>query len=267
MKLSNPIPHNSIIPWMGGKRSFVSQIIPHIPDGITEVVSPFAGGLKVELKLASTRGVEIYAGDKNEALCNFYREITRDIDAVANHASVMLASIDAVTWSHYRDHAASSPAARAAQFYLLLKTSYGCRMKHLNRSVFESPTRRHRRFGWVDRFRANRDIVKKINYCRNVDFEETLDSRPHGFAYLDPPWPYAGAGHYEHVMSDSDHRRMFNCLRSRSAPWAVSYPYTDEITERYSGFRQVAISAAYSCRLVEFRGTRPQDKDILIMNY
>lgn len=69
----------------------------------------------------------------------------------------------------------------------------------------------------------------------NEDFERTL-SRLHGnvIAYLDPPYFVQGPSLYKHAMTENDHVRLSQALRSASYSWVLSYDDCPDIRDLYS---------------------------------
>lgn len=56
------------------------------------------------------------------------------------------------------------------------------------------------------------------------DFGVVLDGAPsHAFVYVDPPYFLKGAQLYKHSMSNDDHERLRNLLRTSAAYWILSY--------------------------------------------
>ena len=71
--------------YPGGKSRAVKHILPHFPEDVTEVCSPFLGGGSVELALAE-KGVWVYGYDTFEPLIWFWRALLGNPDALANEA-------------------------------------------------------------------------------------------------------------------------------------------------------------------------------------
>ena len=69
----------------GGKTRAVKHILPHFPEDMKELCSPFLGGGSIELALAS-KGVQVYGYDAFEPLIWFWRTLLERPDALAAEA-------------------------------------------------------------------------------------------------------------------------------------------------------------------------------------
>jgi DNA adenine methylase len=74
--------------YPGGKSRAVKHILPHFPEDIREVCSPFLGGGSVELALA-TRGIQVYGYDVFEPLIWFWQALLQDPEGLAREADAL----------------------------------------------------------------------------------------------------------------------------------------------------------------------------------
>ena len=252
----------SVVRWVGGKRNSACRIVPHVPLDVDEIVSPFAGGLKVEMKLAQSRGVYIHCGDLHAGLCNFINCVRTDLDTVMGYASLLSDYVTFDNWHHVKNHDVSDPYVDAARFFVALRTSFaGCGTRPA-RSAFKVQPEETKHAAAT--YHRHVPLLRYVRSCKNQSWLETLRQHPRIFAYLDPPWPGSNRGHYEHVMDDCEHEDLRQFLIARESRWALSYPGTDSIRNAYSDFRIVDIPTKYTLATVT-EDTRATD--VLILNY
>jgi DNA adenine methylase len=82
----------------------------------------------------------------------------------------------------------------------------------------------------LDRFReGNRLQITHLDFDRLI-----VDAPQHAFIYLDPPYYEKGGQLYKHNMSEDDHRRLAEVLRTCRAQWVLSYDDHEVIRSLYS---------------------------------
>lgn len=87
--------------------------------------------------------------------------------------------------------------------------------------------------------------------CDASDFiRDNVSKLPkRSLVYLDPPYYVKGEGLYEDHYTHEDHVRIAKLVVSRiKQPWIVSYDNTPQITEIYSGFRNIKYDLSYSAQ-------------------
>ena len=72
---------SSPLTYWGGKRWLFKTLLPLIPEGTTEIFSPFLGGGSIEINLAH-RGYTVHAYDNYAPLVNFWQHWLNDPEAV-----------------------------------------------------------------------------------------------------------------------------------------------------------------------------------------
>ena len=73
--------------YPGGKTRAVKHILPHFPEDMKELCSPFLGGGSIELALAS-KGVKVHAYDIFEPLVCFWKHLIENPEALSEAASL-----------------------------------------------------------------------------------------------------------------------------------------------------------------------------------
>ena len=74
--------------YPGGKSRAVKHILPHIPEDILRLCSPFFGGGSVELAVAD-RGTEVIGYDKLAPLVIFWQALCGDNERLANEVAAL----------------------------------------------------------------------------------------------------------------------------------------------------------------------------------
>lgn len=97
------------------------------------------------------------------------------------------------------------------------------------------------------------------------DFSEVLDDAgDRCFIYLDPPYVEKGPVLYKHGMpSDSEHRRLADCIKALRCSWVLSYDDHPLVRELYSGCEIRNVAITYS-NATHARGKRPKNSEVVI---
>jgi len=95
------------------------------------------------------------------------------------------------------------------------------------------------------------------------DFAELIDDNPNVFLYLDPPYYEKGDDLYKYSMSDNDHVRLSNLLKTTPNKWILSYDDHPRIRELYDWAEFTLLEIVYTTsRARESR--RPKNEEVLI---
>jgi len=232
--------------YPGGKSRAVKHILPHFPDDVTEVCSPFLGGGSVELALAE-KGVWVYGYDTFEPLIWFWRALLGNPDALANEADSLRKYKD--YYYGYRglpkeDFNLIKEELRNEEKYSLQNAA---KFYALNRSSFSGATLSG---GWSKRASYERFTDSSITRIREFSqpklyvsaqhFKHSIPAHPKTFLYLDPP--YLLGKDKENLYGDAgnkhkgfDHAGLVNILKERDN-WILSYNNCPEILKLYEGY-------------------------------
>ena len=259
--------------YIGGKSKLYNKLYERgnrlLPEGLTEMMSPFIGGGALELKLAAT-GVRVHAYDKFEPLVNYWKCMLSDPGKVICNIYKYLPLFAKYysTYDEYPPHQnATEPyelADNAAAFWCLNRGSYSG-ITLAKRGTSHNPDKKSPATGffytWYDFHSPNLSVE-----C--LPFEESLAKHDGVFAYLDPP--YVGR---EHLYGDGragkpsfDHENLCAILKDRKSKWMLSYQPDDVVIELYKDFNIHEIPWTYFCQPV---GDNPKGdkKEIIITNY
>ena len=249
--------------YPGGKSRAVKHILPHIPEDVKRVCSPFFGGGSVELALAS-RGTEVRGYDKMKQLVWFWMALCGDNNMLADEVAKLQESYtirngDTVTgcskesFNRYRDDLKTDSFMfsyeRAAKYYAI------------NRASFSGATFSG---GWSEKASYARFTDSSIQRLRDfeaknfrvdyADFEDAMDYHPNAFLYLDPPYMLpttqnALYGTNGNLHRTFDHEKLYSLLTKRTG-WVMSYNDDKKIRDMYEGYKIIKADWAYGMKNV-----------------
>lgn len=241
---------SSLLRWPGGKHFGKRMMMTFVPASVRSVCSPFFGEGSVEIGLAS-RGARVYGYDIDGPLVNFWQQVLRHPDAVADALEPYVDRY--ISRDAWRGLAAAyenerSAVRKAAIFWLRNNWSYaggtlsgaqtyfvGRRDLTLLRSTLA------RRVAVLRRFRSPNLVVERGSYV------ETIARHPDEFLVLDPPYPelddinakYAGS------FTPDEHRRFASILNARQG-WLLVVNDVPVNHELYPDRRRYAVTWAYT---------------------
>lgn len=241
--------------YPGGKSKAVKLITELIPQGTTELVSPFFGGGSIELHCAA-QGMRVYGYDAFKPLVAFWNLLLSDRDRLV-----------AEVQKHH-------PLSRE-QFYALQKQhrdeltdEQGILFFVLNRASFSGTTLSG---GCSEDSLKGRFTVSSIERLASfqidnlsvqlADFQDSLDRHPEAFLYLDPPYLIKSTlyGNRGSTHRGFDHEGLFQRLRDRPN-WLLSYNNCEWVRERYKDFKIVYPDWKYGM------SKDKASKEVLILN-
>jgi len=254
--------------YPGGKSRAVKHILPHIPEDIDRLVSPFFGGGSLELAIAA-RGTEVRGYDKMKQLVWFWQALCADNNKLADEVQNLRTEYD------IRNGATVTGCSKEAfnQYREELKTesfmfSYERAAKYyaINRASFSGATFSG---GWSERASYARFTDSSIQRLRDfeaknfrvdyADFEDAMDYHPKAFLYLDPPYMLpttqnALYGTNGDLHRTFDHERLHSLLTKRSG-WVMSYNDCETIKKMYEGYKIIDAEWAYGMKNQKTRET------------
>lgn len=235
------------LPYPGGKRLGLTQIMPFVPYGVEEMVSPFFGGGSVEFACLN-RGIKVYGYDLFTPLVEFWQELIKDNNKLCETVGKYHPCTQKVfTYLFENGLDFESKTERAAAFYVLTRCSYG--NFAYNRKN-------------MSRRKKDRDFHKNtINKLRETDvkdlevgqlhWNESLSKHRELFAYLDPPYYFKEKsravfyGFNGELHREFDHEGLRDELNEHPK-WILSYNNVPEVRDFYKNYRQIPLTWAYS---------------------
>ncbi len=229
----------------------MDTILALLPEGITDLCSPFVGGGSVELGAASIKGIRVHAYDAFPPLVDFWQCALSDPVKLANKVR------------HYYP-------LRKSEFYSL-QQSFGDWLDTweiavsffiLNRASYSGTTlsggmsRGHPRFtdSCIDRLRDFKVDNFQVGYA---DFKHSIGKHPDDFLYLDPPYMngqllYRNRGNNH---AGFDHEGLAELLKGRDG-WLLSYNDCEKVRELYKDYTIITPEWYYGGK---------KDNEVLIM--
>ena len=278
---------NSPITYTGGKNRCADWISEFIPKHIKQLVSPFAGGLSLELNLAYHRGMQVQAYDVDGGLVNFWQWFLADPFAVYQTARDLLKenSREKLHEKKMQRLSYSRGLTRASWYYLYNRLSWNGRLSSWvadwyqdERGVFlykgttngfsGKPSREilfkgfHKRpRGSTAHYMHPRCYPKLDITVSKADFKVSLqNANRDALIYADPPYK-ATEGLYNRGF---DHRALYRLLLSFPY-WLLSYGDNDWIRELYYDFAMQEREYLSGYRDAK-TGKLKVQKDLLIMS-
>ena len=225
---------SSPLTYWGAKRWLFPKVHALIPDGETEIFSPFLGGGSIEINLAY-RGYTVHAYDNYTPLVNFWQQWLSEPE------SVRLAVYELLSLYTHED--LNRLETDSAAYYLLQNRMAFRGMP--NRSLTmpflrydgEYVVRPYKKTG-------NRQLFYYWDFWQSkplstlnvqqADFEQVFWIHEHQFAYIDPPY-FESEGDYGGCHNGFNHEKLRELLDKR-AKWILSYSDHPKAYELYDGF-------------------------------
>jgi len=266
--------------YPGGKSRAVKYILPHIPEDVERVCSPFFGGGSVELAIAA-RGTEVRGYDKMKQLVWFWQALCGDNNKLADE-------VQNLQEQYWIEEKASDVPKSVRNLWIaekgVEKLVEGCSKKDfsafreqlkdpsfmfsyekaakyyaINRASFSGATFSG---GWSKRASYARFTESSVQRLRDfkaknfrvdyADFEDAMDYHPKAFLYLDPPYMLpttqnALYGTNGDLHRSFDHERLYSLLTKRSG-WVMSYNDCKTIRKMYDGYKIIEAEWAYGMK-------------------
>lgn len=211
--------------YAGGKSKAVKVLMPYVPEGTTEVVSPFLGGGAFELALVQ-KGIAVHASDIDEPLVAFWQVMKGDRAELVSR----LRNRHPFTKELYLEcqktlSDVDTPLNQAFKFFVVNRCCFsGCMT------------------GGYSGARAPLSSIDKLERVtleglsvRHCDYETALRQHPDAFAFLDPPYDVPNL----YRSAEFDHERLARVLREREAPWVLCYNDTPRVRALYGAWCEI----------------------------
>ena len=264
--------------YPGGKSRAVKHILPHIPEDVERVCSPFFGGGSVELAIAA-RGTDVRGYDKMKQLVWFWMALCEGNEELAEAVEDLQEEYWVEEKGEFKDNdpirklwiqengtnkfVRGCSKKSFAKFREELKDpsfmfSYEKAAKYyaINRASFSGATFSG---GWSKRASYARFTQSSVQRLRDfeaknfrvdyADFEDAMDYHPKAFLYLDPPYMLpktqnALYGTNGDLHRTFEHERLHSLLTARTG-WLMSYNDCETIREMYDGYEIIEAEWTY----------------------
>lgn len=267
MKSKRPTKHKSLLRYPGGKSFAIPTILPHFPDGIKEMVSPFFGGGSIEIECAYM-GIRVHGYDTFEPLVNFWKQVLTNKQKLVEKVMLYPMPLPKVKFyvmqKTYNDIV--DPIQKAAVFFVLNRTSFS----GTTFSGGMSPTQNSWSKSCIDKlreFKVGGIFDNKKLTVDLLDFRESMSKHRDLFAYMDPPYLLETSNLYGDRGSthkDFDHLAFFEEVKKMNNKWAISYNGHPELLELYKDYNVKVLKWQYA---MKSKGGTKEADEILITNY
>ena len=217
--------------YPGGKSRAVKSILELIPPDLDRLCSPFIGGGSVELALVG-KGVKVYGYDAFEPLVNFWQEVLKDAQGLADDVR----SYYPLTCSKFnalqkRCLSLKNKRLMAAVFYVLNRTSFS------GTTLSGGMSKNHPRFT-DSAIKRLANFTAKTLSVQYADFSVSIEAHKDIFLYLDPPYANDEKlyGFQGELSSNFDHEKLAEKIKGRDG-WLLSYNNCDMVKDLYSGYK------------------------------
>lgn len=250
-----------IVPWMGGKRRLVSQLIEKMPEHQC-YVELFAGGAALFFMREQPSKVEII-NDVNGELVNLYRVVQHHLEEFIRHFKWAIISRQMFEWLKAASTDLMTDIQRAARFYYLQHTAFGG--KNTGQAFGTATTAKAPSFLRIEDHLTDAYYRLSGVTVENLSWDECLMKydRPHSFMYADPPyWKLAGYGMefgWEH------YRNMAELMKSCQSKIMLSINDHPDIRGLFADFNISTTKINYSVGQVG--ASREQKHELIITNY
>lgn len=216
---------DSIIAWIGGKKSLCDTLIPMFPAKYERYIEVFGGGGWLLFK-KQPESFEVY-NDFNGDLVNLFRvvrECPDDLIAAFDYdlhsRAELFEAKEKLKSRTYKDD-----LERAYLFYKINMSSFSHNM-----DTFATKPRSLK-------LGIFKDAAKRLSSVaiENRDFEELIKiyDRPESFFYCDPPY-YGTEDMYQNInFTRETHERLRDCLTRIEGRFLLSYNDCEEIRQLY----------------------------------
>lgn len=250
-----------IIPWVGGKRRLVSQLIEKMPEHQC-YVELFAGGAALFFMREEQSKVEII-NDINGELVNLYRVVQHHLEEFVRQFKWAIISRQMFEWLKAASTDLMTDIQRAARFYYLQHTAFGA--KNTGQNFGTATTSKALSFLRIE------DQLTEAYYrlagvtVENLSWDECLlkYDRPHSFMYADPPyWKLTG---YGMDFGLDQYQRMAELMKSCKSKVMLSINDHPEMREVFAELNISTTLIKYSVGNTE--QSRQIKQELIITNY
>ncbi|MDO7521179.1 DNA adenine methylase [Acinetobacter baumannii] len=250
-----------IVPWMGGKRRLVSQLIEKMPEHQC-YVELFAGGAALFFMREEQSKVEVI-NDLNGELVNLYRVVQHHLEEFVRQFKWALVSRQMFDWLKSASVEMMTDIQRAARFYYLQHTAFGAKVS--GQTFGTATTARP-----VNLLRIEEQLSEAHLRLSGVTVEHlTWDAcllkydRPHSFMYADPPyWKLAG---YGVGFGLDQYEKMAELMKTCKSKVMLSINDHEDMRTTFDGLNIVTTKIKYS---VGNSGSgRDEKQELIITNY
>ena len=257
---------SSPLRYVGGKKWLFKTLQEHIPEGTTEIVSPFFGGGAVELNLAY-QGVQVHGYDVCPYLLNFWQYWLQDPGGLEQRAKAMLETRTREELIGIKRRSTFTGDTGAVFYYLCNRLAFGgqtLQHSHIKKyekidgryvyPLYKNQTRRRYVFPYSAFWETFPSLPLTI---KASNFSESLLQHPSIFAYLDPPYVDR---EYFYWLEGFDHLGLSEILKARDN-WILSYNYHPLVCDLYRDYERMIVNSR------NFNTGRKTSSEVIIFSH
>ncbi|MDS7929615.1 DNA adenine methylase [Acinetobacter sp. V102_4] len=221
-----------IVPWMGGKRRLVSQLVQKMPEHDC-YVELFAGGAALFFMREQPSKVEVI-NDLNGELVNLYRVIQHHLEEFVRQFKWALVSRQMFDWLKNASTDLMTDIQRAARFYYLQHLAFGAKVS--GQSFGTATTSRPVNLLRIEEQLSEAHLRLSGVTIEHLSWDKCLlkYDRPHSFMYADPPyWETTG---YGCDFGFEQYQKMAELMRSCKGKVMLSINDHPDIRELFKVF-------------------------------
>jgi DNA adenine methylase len=250
-----------IVPWVGGKRRLVGEILPwFVPH--TCYVEPFAGAAALLFNKVPSK-VEVL-NDVNADLVNLYRVVRHHLEEFVRQFRWALTSRKLFEWAQATPAETLTDIQRAARFFYLQKLAFGAKVEGQTFGVATTASQA------LNLLRIEEDLsAAHLRLSRvvgeHMDWQACIEryDRPHTLFYCDPP--YWGTEGYGVGFALDQYERMAELMRSIKGKAIVSVNDIPEMRQAFKCFTMRRLRIKYT--VGASGGGRGERAELLVRNW
>ncbi len=244
----------------GGKTLAVALIIPHFPDNIKRVISPFIGGGSIEIACAKELGLKVIAFDVFDLLTNYWdqqikhpKELSKKLKQF-KPTTKFYSKVKNILKQHWNKRdgydGKMKPLDAAAYYYYNMQLSYGPGFLGWMSSNYLSQKTYDRVVDRVAQFNVPNLEV------HTASFEKVLPKYKNDFLYLDPPYFLDGDSkmfkgiypmrNFPIHHNKFNHKLLCDMLKKHKGGFVLSYNDCTWVREAYKNFKIVELKWQYT---------------------
>ena len=248
---------NTLIRYPGGKQSAVDRIIQYFPDNLDEMGAPFLGGGAVEVRMAY-KGVKVYGSDVRAELCEFWKFVREQPEAVADAMVSMFSDLEeenARFWyyTHKKQYDnEKDPAKRSAIFLLTICCAFSCipfgGLSRTRVPIFLRNMRSGKLPSAIRNFHVPNLLTRTMDYADAI----AVHAESERFLYIDPPYSKVeysclvvfyeqGLRGQRPTSKHFDHEKLARIMSKYPGKWVMSYNDCEKIRKLYRKFKIVKL--------------------------
>ncbi len=250
-----------IVPWVGGKRRLVPEILPWF-EPHTCYVEPFAGAAALLFNKQPSK-VEVL-NDVNADLVNLYRVVRHHLEEFVRQFKWALTSRKLFQWLQDTPPETLTDIQRAARFFYLQRLAFGAKVDNQTFGVATTSTQALNLMRIEEDLSAAHLRLSRV-VVEHMDWEACMKryDRPHTLFYCDPPyWDTQG---YGVGFGLEQYDKLAELLRSMAGKAIVSVNDIPEMRKAFKGLTMRRLKIKYTVGAAA--QSRGEKGELLIRNW